>query len=219
MTFDEIDLLITNTLWIILIVLLLGAFSIFFYYKSYKAETSVQMQTFLAYGLFCTCFGVTRILFFLSEESFEYDIFLLLGYSVSYLGAIFLFFVLERHGLRNKTKYIFTIISCVSFLISVIFLIFINYLPSQIHRYFIYLTLPFLMLLIIVLYAWVAVKTTGEARSNSIGVAVAIAIVLVGAIIGSKIVADLQIVPLLTSPILVLVGTFLFVYFQRNIGS
>ncbi|MHA1146478.1 MAG: hypothetical protein ACTSRW_17200 [Candidatus Helarchaeota archaeon] len=50
MVFQLVDYLTSTALWIVLIILLLGVCSVFFYIKSYKGE-GIQKQIFFGYGL------------------------------------------------------------------------------------------------------------------------------------------------------------------------
>ncbi|MHA1402818.1 MAG: hypothetical protein ACTSSI_03560 [Candidatus Helarchaeota archaeon] len=85
MVFQLVDYLTSTALWIVLIILLLGVCSVFFYIKSYKGE-GIQKQIFFGYGLFFTCYGITRIFFFLESmfprQTFPSELFTVLGSSV-----------------------------------------------------------------------------------------------------------------------------------------
>ncbi|MHC1591100.1 MAG: hypothetical protein ACXQS8_03370, partial [Candidatus Helarchaeales archaeon] len=127
MSFGILDWLASQTLWIISIIILLGFCSIYFYYKSYKSDIDAQKQILFGYGLFYTCYGITRIFFFFEtlypSGTFESEIFTALGYFVGYISAIFIFYVLEKYMI--KTKFVFTAISITAFSIAFFFTIFL----------------------------------------------------------------------------------------------
>jgi len=181
------------------------------------------------------CYGITRIFFFLESmfprQTFPSELFTVLGYCVGYVSAIFLFFVLEKHLI--KTKFIFTSISIITFTISLSFAIYIItvaflspallglliFSPYPPHRIFSYLTLPLLILVIIILYLWIGGRSSDEVRVRALGAAGSITIIFLGMIIDSSAIKNFGIIPLVVAPIMIIIGSILFVYFQRYGGE
>ncbi|MHA1146477.1 MAG: hypothetical protein ACTSRW_17195 [Candidatus Helarchaeota archaeon] len=165
------------------------------------------------------------------RQTFPSELFTVLGYCVGYVSAIFLFFVLEKHLI--KTKFIFTSISIITFTISLSFAIYIItvaflspallglliFSPYPPHRIFSYLTLPLLILVIIILYLWIGGRSSDEVRVRALGAAGSITIIFLGMIIDSSAIKNFGIIPLVVAPIMIIIGSILFVYFQRYGGE
>lgn len=205
---------ISLILWIASTVLLYITF-IINYKKSRKMEIVFQKKIFLAIGIFGLCLGTVRIFFIIGFYNYQYyDVFILLGYVVEIIGALFLMYVLEDY-LLIKTKKIFTLIPVIMLGIALTALI--GVVTRYIALIIIYILVAFCTIFVIVLQLYLFVKTTGLfIRKWFI---VGFTFMFIGHSMDSDLfVSNFPWFPLEIPPIILIVGTILYFWFLEYVN-
>jgi len=209
---------------------LIGAlilFAAFLFFKMREKEPgSAQLNIYLGYCLFLLSYACTRVFFVFSDievysmkisETILNTVYVGIAYSFGIFGALWLVLMLERFLLH--TKYIFSILAIIMFILSVLS-IFIMALNTII-QFAITITLPAFFLLVVLLYLYIAVKSAGEARKRSLGIIAGLVIMMVGFLFGSSVIGayldplGLYVVRTLIEPFIIIAGSAVFTFSQR----
>ena len=129
-------------------------------------------------------------------------------------GIIFWLYIVENY-LIKKTKRIFTIISTVSFIISIIALL------GPVSREFAlniqYILLPFSLGAIAILYFYIIAKTTGDLRNKAIWILIGLVLIALAQILDSEaFITAFPSFPLEITPIIMIIGIFIFLFSQSD---
>ena len=199
-------------LWLISAGLLFFTFIMFMHSRT-RIEMKSQKMMYIGYGLFALFFGLTRLAFiagFYFPD--DYDFYTTLGYILAISGMLCWLYMLETY-LIKKTKRMFFLIMLIGFVVALISLL------GQASRYFalqiIYIIAPFAIAVILFLYLFIIVKTTGTIRKKAIWVLVGLIFLTIGYLMDSEMfVGNFPWVPLEVAPILMIVGTLIFLTSQ-----
>ncbi|MHA1370328.1 MAG: hypothetical protein ACTSWN_16395 [Promethearchaeota archaeon] len=218
---------------LLLIIYIVFLFASFFYFllTSRRKEVLVAKRISLGYGLFGLCYGMTRLLFLLSDYEIAYHFgevtrthlsFVTAAYSVTFISIMFIYFTVEKYILSRKL--IFTFLSVIAFSISVLSFVFTvgNLLPEispqRIAQYTLYFVGPVLALGILSLYIIIYRSSPkGSLKNKSLMAIIGLVIFFSGLLLDMDVISTLLAsnLRLLISPILFLVGTFIFFYSQK----
>ncbi len=205
----EVDTL----LFIILIVLLFGCFSLFLI-KSLKLEMKSQKRVFLGYGLFLLLYGFARLFFLvamLCGNFFEgcRDFYLTLGYFVGIVGVIFIIYIMETYLLKTKK-----ILTFISISVSIITLIALMGLTTrEIANQMIYFLLPSVILAVCFSYIYLIIKTPGSSRRKALWALIGIIVLFFGHLINThefRILFPVEQIASILSPIVIMIGVIIF---------
>jgi len=200
-------------------------FAIYIYKKMKGRDTDPgQRNIFLGYSLFLATYGLVRFFFIYSDIEIFYhgetalnDIYVGLAYTCGVLGALWLFYSIERYLVHSR--YVFTILGMITLGIAIISLL--QVIPTQIPRMIIFVAVPVFFGVIGLLYLYVAIKASGELRRRALGILTGLLVIMVGFLFGSSIFgnildpAGLYVFRILTEPFLVMIGSAIFTFAQR----
>lgn len=172
-------------IWITAIIILI-AFSIYFWYKMSKKEIISQRRINLGLGAFLFLYAMTRISFLVSdyaeiilEDLLLQDIFWRIAATVGLVGFTILIFVIERYILENKSKFIFTVIGIITIVISVVG-------GPEIGRIAISYGTATMGIILIILYSYLSIKSSGYVRKRSLEALFGILLLYIGIILDSN---------------------------------
>ncbi|MHA1149946.1 MAG: hypothetical protein ACTSR8_17045 [Promethearchaeota archaeon] len=183
---------------------------ILFIIKGRKLDLKSQKMLFYGYSMASLGLGFTRVFFLLGVHiPDQYDFFTTLGYLSSLAGLIFWLYILENY-LVPKTKKLFTIVSVIAFLVSVVALL--SPLPREFALNIQYILLPFSLSAIAVLYIYIIIKTTGDVRVKAIWILIGLVLIAVAQILdGEAFITAYPTFPLVIPPLVMMVGILLYI--------
>ncbi len=210
------------------LIVILTMFALYLIHKMrQKEEGSAQRNIYLGYSLFLIFYGLVRLFFIFSDcevynthssETFLNNIYVGMAYSFGIIGAICIFYMIERYLVH--TRYIFTIIGIAILGLSIISTL--SLIPTEIPQLIMALALPAFFVLIVLLYLYVAIKSPGEARKRAFGIIIGILVIMVGILLGSKLIGGtleaigfLYEIRILIEPFIVIAGGAIFTFSQR----
>jgi hypothetical protein len=151
-----------------------------------KSDVSNQRYFSLGLAVFGYIFGITRFLFVYTDSLPETDPFFILywklGSIVSLIAFAALLSIIETYIV--KTKYIFTGISIVGIILTII-------LPKELITYMNLIVIPVLLIDLIGAYLYVAVESKGTPRNNALRSLAAILLLVFGLLIDMDIIENL----------------------------
>ncbi|NVM04098.1 MAG: hypothetical protein HWN67_17335 [Candidatus Helarchaeota archaeon] len=163
-----------------------------FLLRSYR-ESESQRIIFFCYAFTMIMYGFARMFFIFADyyqaiywgqDSEPYFFWTTLAYSVGTASLIPILFVLEKY-LVLKTKGIFTTISIIIFLFSVVSVF--GIISKYLSQYVVYAGLLVIIICIFSLYIYLIRITEGSVRDKAIGVFIGLIILILGMILDAQI--------------------------------
>ncbi len=146
-------------------------FAAYFWDRGRRAELTSTRRIFLGQGLFAFCFGMTRVLFLLSDfynaaspllifpNEYLATLFWKLSTLIGILAIVFLLLVIETYLV--KSRYVLSVVASAGLIIALV--------SQDINfaRIVTYITLPIAMVGVIFLYAYLFFKESGAIRKKA----------------------------------------------------
>jgi hypothetical protein len=201
--------------WVIVIALLFLSFALFVI-EAIKTDEKSRKMVYIGYGLFALCFGLTRLLFFLTEfcGGICDDFFHIIGYLTGIAGIIVVIFIMETYLL--KTKKILTFITIILF--GIILIALTGLTTRDIVLNMIYILLPFALVAVALSYIYFIFKTSGPSRKKAIGALLGMILIFLGHLMSARLfLSYFPDFPLYVAPIIMIIGVIFFTISQLYI--
>lgn len=213
-SFEDYLMYKASFMWI-LVSIILFIVSLLFLISIKGAETNVKKKLSLGYFSFFFCYGLTRIFFFIGDyfgeyqpydDSVEFIFFMKAAYIAGSIGLFALLFVYEQELI--PTKYILSIVNIICIALFII-------LPYVLMQPIAYIFQVLVLVEILSVYIYIGVKGVGDIKKLAIKTILSLIIFFLGVFLDSRMISDLNIIPPLIPPILVIIGVILIYYFQK----
>jgi hypothetical protein len=180
--------------------------------RSIRDVASLRSLTF-GFAFFAFALAGCRIFFIIAYITPYYESSLSIGYVFAVVSLIPVIAVIEKYIVK-QTKFVFSIISCILAVISIIGLFFQD-------RLLLFRTILQIASLLpgglwFVLYIWLITLSTGEPRKKAIITVIGVFIALMGFLFDAEWVLALRIFPLWISPLLYICGSILVTYIMTK---
>ncbi len=214
-SFEEYLLYKFAFMWIIVSIILI-IFSILFLLEVKKAETKTNKKIHFGFFVFFFCYGLARIAFFIGDYYGEYqpydDSLMFIGsmkaaYILGSVGLFTLLFVYEQNIIPSR--YAMSIVNLICITLFVI-------LPYELMKPIAYIFQTLVLIEILSVYIYIGIKGTGQVRILAYKTILSLTLFFLGVFLDSRLISDLNIIPAIIPPLLVIIGIVMFYYFRKT---
>ena len=199
-------------LYIVVITLFFISASLFIPY-GIKTESREKKLGYFAFGLFYIFFALHSIFYIIGYYIPEnYDFYTTLGYIFALIAIIFILYVLETQ-IITFTKKMLTILNVILLIICIIALI------GQASRSIALVILNTLSIILVAaimsIYIYLIVNSDGKTRVKAIFILIGIILIYTSEMMDSEwLIGEFPSFPFIITPIIMIIGTLLFTYFN-----
>ncbi|HMF33176.1 MAG TPA: hypothetical protein VKK79_17250 [Candidatus Lokiarchaeia archaeon] len=193
--------------------------------KQKKAPPSVWKIN-RGFAIFFLTFLTCRVLFIFSDyerlangQTRLYSTFVLVGFLCVLGGIAVIAFLADSYMLARPGKTL-TWIAVVVFAANVVFIVLAvstTFIDLSIPRWVLYISVGIIFIIVLFIFFSLARQSTGTLRRNAILALLGLGAALIGSLLDSDAIVQMNIIPIFLPPIIVFVGLFLFALGQREI--
>ena len=201
-------------MWIIVTILLI-IIAVLFLISMRNAGTKINKKLCIGYFTFFFCYGLARIFFFIGDyygeyqaldESIEFITYMKIAYIAGSVGLLVLLYVYEQEFV--PTHYALSVFNVICVILFIV-------LPYDLMKPIAYVFQVLVLVEILSVYLYIGIKGVGDIKKLAYQTILSLLVFFSGVFLDTRMISDLNIIPPIIPPILVMIGVVLIYYFQH----